>query len=198
MAHDILIVDDEEDIRLQISGILRDEGYDTREASDSVSALAAIEQRLPALLVLDIWLQGSKLDGLELLDEIKRDHAELPVIIISGHGTIETAVRAIMKGAYDFIEKPFQADRLLLDVERAIEATRLKRENAELILRAGGQIELIGDSVAVTQVNAASARATPALSASSTLEEKTHLPVSDTLCVTFASPPHPITNIPRL
>ncbi|MFP6745380.1 MAG: sigma-54 dependent transcriptional regulator [Alphaproteobacteria bacterium] len=161
MAHDILIVDDEKDIRLQISGILRDEGYDTREAGDSDSALAAIEQRLPALLVLDIWLQGSKLDGLELLDEIKRDHAELPVIIISGHGTIETAVRAIMKGAYDFIEKPFQADRLLLDVERAIEATRLKRENAELILRAGGQIELIGDSAAITQVNSIIDRVAP-------------------------------------
>jgi two-component system nitrogen regulation response regulator NtrX len=161
MAHDILIIDDEEDIRRQISGILRDEGYDTREAGDSDNALAAIEQRLPALMVLDIWLQGSKLDGLELLDEIKRDHADLPVIIISGHGTIETAVKAIMKGAYDFIEKPFQADRLLLDVERAIEAARLKRENAELILRAGGEIELIGDSAAVTLVNAAIDRVAP-------------------------------------
>ena len=161
MAHDILIVDDEQDIRLQISGILRDEGYDTREAGDSDNALAAIEQRLPALLVLDIWLQGSKLDGLELLDEIKRDHPDLPVIIISGHGTIETAVRAIMQGAYDFIEKPFQADRLLLDVERAIEASRLRRENAELILRAGGQIELIGTSAAVAQVNAAIDRVAP-------------------------------------
>jgi two-component system nitrogen regulation response regulator NtrX len=161
MAHDILVVDDEADILRQISGILSDEGYDTREAGDSDGALAAIEQRLPALMVLDIWLQGSKLDGLELLEEIKRDHPGLPVIIISGHGTIETAVQAIMKGAYDFIEKPFQADRLLLDVERAIEAARLKRENAELILKAGGHVELIGTSAAVAQVNAAIDRVAP-------------------------------------
>jgi two-component system nitrogen regulation response regulator NtrX len=161
MAHDILVVDDEADIRRQMSGILSDEGYDTREAGDSDGTLAAIEQRLPALMVLDIWLQGSKLDGLELLEEIKRDHPGLPVIIISGHGTIETAVQAIMKGAYDFIEKPFQADRLLLDVERAIEAARLKRENAELILKAGGHVELIGTSAAVAQVNAAIDRVAP-------------------------------------
>ena len=161
MAHDILVVDDEADIRRQISGILSDEGYDTREAGDSDGALAAIEQRLPALMVLDIWLQDSKLDGLKLLEEIKRDHPELPVIIISGHGTIETAVRAIMKGAYDFIEKPFQADSLLLDVERAIEAARLKRENAELILKAGGHVELIGTSAAVAQVKAAIDRVAP-------------------------------------
>ena len=161
MAHDILIVDDETDIRVQISGILGDEGYDTREAGDSDSALTAVEQRLPALMILDIWLQGSKLDGLELLDVVKRDHPDLPVIIISGHGTIETAVRAIMKGAYDFIEKPFQADRLLLDVERVFEATRLKRENAELMLRAGGHIELIGASSAIAQVNTAIDRVAP-------------------------------------
>ncbi len=161
MAHDILIVDDEEDICLQISGILRDDGYDTRKAFDSDSALAEIEFRVPALLVLDIWLQGSKLDGLELLDEVKRDHPELPVVVISGHGTIEMAVRAIMKGAYDFIEKPFKSDRLLLDIERAIEAARLKRENAELRLRAGDGTELIGDSAIMAQLKAAIDKVAP-------------------------------------
>ena len=161
MAHDILIVDDEEDICLQISGILRDEGYDTRKALDSDSALAAIEARVPALLVLDIWLQGSKLDGIELLDIIKRDHPELPIVVISGHGTIETAVSAIMKGAYDFIEKPFKSDRLLLDIERAIEAARLKRENAELRLRVGDGTELIGSSVIMMQLKAAIDKVAP-------------------------------------
>ena len=161
MAHDILIVDDEEDICLQISGILRDDGYDTRKAYDSDSALAAIEVRVPALLVLDIWLQGSKLDGLELLDIVKRDHPELPVVVISGHGTIEMAVRAIMKGAYDFIEKPFKSDRLLLDIERAIEASRLKRENAELRLRSGDGTELIGGSAVMVQLKAAIDKVAP-------------------------------------
>jgi two-component system nitrogen regulation response regulator NtrX len=154
MAHDILIVDDEEDICLQISGILRDDGYDPRMAFGSDSALEAIEARVPALLVLDIWLQGSKLDGLELLEVVKADHPELPIIVISGHGTIELAVRAIMKGAYDFIEKPFKSDRLLLDIERAIEAARLKRENAELRLRIGDGTELIGNSSIMAQLRA--------------------------------------------
>ena len=161
MAHDILIVDDEEDIRLQISGILKDEGYNTREASESDGALAAIAMRLPALMILDVWLRGSRLDGLELLDSIKGDHPDLPVVVISGHGTIETAVRAIINGAYDFIEKPFKSDRLLLDVQRAIEAARLRRENAELRLRAGGVVELIGKSNALGQVNVAIDRVAP-------------------------------------
>lgn len=161
MAHDILIVDDEADIRLSISGILNDEGYHTSEASESDGALAAIEARAPALVILDVWLQGSKLDGIELLDVLKHDHPDLPVVVISGHGTIETAVKAIMNGAYDFIEKPFQASRLLLDVERAIEAARLKRENAELRLRAGGDTELIGRSTAISQVSAAIDRVAP-------------------------------------
>ena len=161
MAHDILIVDDEEDICLQISGILHDDGYDTRKAFDSDSALAEIESRVPALLVLDIWLQGSRLDGLELLDVVKRDHPELPVVVISGHGTIEMAVRAIMKGAYDFIEKPFKSDRLLLDIERAIEAARLKRENAELRQRVGDGTEMIGDSAIMTQLRAAIDKVAP-------------------------------------
>jgi len=149
MAHDILVVDDEADIRMLIGGILGDEGYQTREAADADSALAALQARQPSLVVLDVWLQGSRLDGLELLAEIRSDHPAVPVIMISGHGTIEMAVSAIKRGAYDFIEKPFQSDRLLLMVERAIEAARLRRENAELRQRAGGDIGLIGRSPAI-------------------------------------------------
>jgi len=126
MAHDILIVDDEADIRELVSGILEDEGYSTRTARNSDEALAAIEARRPHLIFLDIWMQGSKLDGLQLLESIKRHHENLPVVMISGHGTIETAVTAIRQGAYDFIEKPFKADRLVLVAERALETSRLR------------------------------------------------------------------------
>jgi two-component system nitrogen regulation response regulator NtrX len=132
MALDILVVDDEEDIRDLVSGILNDEGYETRTAGDSDSALLEIEARKPSLLILDIWLQGSRMDGLELLDEVKRLHPNLPVIIISGHGNIETAVSAIKRGAYDFISKPFETDKLLILVNRATEVDRLRRENSEL------------------------------------------------------------------
>jgi two-component system, NtrC family, nitrogen regulation response regulator NtrX len=152
MAHDILIVDDEADIRMLIAGILEDEGMKTREAADSDQALAAVGARRPSLVILDIWLQGSRLDGLEILRELKRDHPNLPVVMISGHGNIETAVSAIKQGAYDFIEKPFKADRLLLVVERAVEAARLKRENEELRLRVGGATDLIGRSPLVSQL----------------------------------------------
>ena len=152
MASEILIVDDEEDIRDLISGILSDEGYETRVASDSDSALAALEQRLPSLVVLDIWLQGSRLDGLEVLDVIAERYPNLPVVIISGHGNIETAVSAIKKGAYDFIEKPFKADRLILVIRRAIEADALKRENAELRVKVGQETTLVGNSPLLNQV----------------------------------------------
>src|SRR5437763_9248625 len=111
MASDILIVDDEADIRELVAGILQDEGYETRTARDSETALNAIGNRRPNLLFLDIWLQGSRLDGLQLLDSVKGEHPDLPVVMISGHGNIETAVSAIKRGAYDFIEKPFKADR---------------------------------------------------------------------------------------
>jgi len=161
MAHEILIVDDEADIRMLISGILHDEGYQTREAADGDAMLAAVRARQPALIVLDIWLQGSRLDGLELLEVVRRDHDELPVVVISGHGTIETAVRAIKNGAYDFIQKPFRADQLLVIVERAIEAARLKRENRELRLRAGGDLQLNGSSSAINQVRAAIEKVAP-------------------------------------
>src|SRR5499426_3685559 len=128
MADDILIVDDEADIRELVSGILQDEGFITRSARDSDDALAHVASRRPSLVFLDIWLQGSRLDGLQLLDAMKAQHPELPVVMISGHGNIETAVAAIKQGAYDFIEKPFKADRLVLVAQRALETSRLKRE----------------------------------------------------------------------
>jgi len=152
MAYEIIVVDDEADIRTLMCGILADEGYETRQAGNSAEALAAIRSRRPSLVVLDIWLQGSELDGLEILKLVKRELPQLPVVMISGHGNIETAVAAIKIGAYDFIEKPFKSDRLLLVVERAIEAARLRRENEELKQRAGGDEELIGTSHAVNQL----------------------------------------------
>lgn len=152
MALDILIIDDEADIRDLVAGILSDEGYYTRVAGNSDTALEEIDARRPSLVILDIWLQGSRLDGLDLLDVIKSRHADLPVIIISGHGTIETAVAAIKRGAYDFIGKPFQADQLLLMVQRATEAERLRRENEELRDRAGFESELTGRSPAIAMV----------------------------------------------
>jgi two-component system, NtrC family, nitrogen regulation response regulator NtrX len=152
VAADILIVDDETDIRELIAGILQDEGYETRLAHNSDAALTEISQRRPSLVVLDIWLQGSKLDGLDLLLEIKKVHADVPVVIISGHGNIETAVSAIKRGAYDYIEKPFNADRILHVVSRALETSRLKRENEKLRGRTGLDIEFMGSSQAVRQL----------------------------------------------
>src|SRR3979411_774600 len=128
MASDILIVDDEADICELVAGLLQDEGYATRTARDSDAALNEIKARRPNLLFLDIWLQGSRLDGLQLLDTVKEQHPEMPVVMISGHGNIETAVAAIKRGAYDFIEKPFKADRLVLVADRALATSRLKRE----------------------------------------------------------------------
>ena len=152
MASDILVVDDEIDIREIVSGILSDEGHETRTAHDSDSALAAISDRVPRLVFLDVWMQGSRLDGLGLLDEIKSRHPELPVVMISGHGNIEMAVNAIRRGAFDFIEKPFKADRLILIAERALENSQLKREVRDLKRRTGDTAELIGTSVAVSQL----------------------------------------------
>ncbi|BAK84904.1 sigma-54-dependent Fis family transcriptional regulator [Komagataeibacter medellinensis] len=152
MGHEILIVDDEPDIRLLIEGILADEGYETRLAADSDSAIAAFRERRPSLVVLDVWLQGSRLDGLGILNILHREEPSVPVIMISGHGTIETAVAALQHGAYDFIEKPFQADRLLVVVRRALEASRLARENAELRLLAGSGTVLEGKSAAIVAV----------------------------------------------
>ena len=161
MAHDILIVDDEVDIRLLVSGILADEGYATREAANADQALEAVRARRPSLVLLDIWLQGSRLDGLGILAEIKRHHFDVPVVMMSGHGTVETAVAAIKQGAYEFIEKPFQADRLLLAVERAIESARLRRQIEELRRRAGGEEELLGISPAINHIRQAIERVAP-------------------------------------
>lgn len=149
MAVDILIVDDEKDICDLIAGILSDEGFEARSAHDSESALQEIEARLPSLMILDIWLQGSKRDGLEILELVKSRHKDLPVIMISGHGNVETAVAAIKLGAYDFIEKPFQTDHLLHLVERATEADKLRRENRELKKRMGAVYDMAGRSASV-------------------------------------------------
>ena len=161
MALDILVVDDEADIRELIGGLLEDEGFEPRYAADSDTALAAVRQRQPALAILDVWLQGSRLDGIELLAEIKRVAPELPVVVISGHGTIETAVAAIRKGAYDFIEKPFKSDKLILTIERALEASRLRRENAELRAKSEMHNEFIGESAAAVQLRQTVERIAP-------------------------------------
>src|SRR3954463_694877 len=152
MADDILIVDDEADIRELVSGILQDEGFITRSARDSDDALAHVASRRPNLVFLDIWLQGSRLDGLQLLDAMKGQHPELPIVMISGHGNIETAVAAIKIGAYDFIEKPFKADRLVLVAERALEASRLKREVHSLRQITGQATRIVGRSSAANQL----------------------------------------------
>ena len=149
MARDILIVDDEDDIRDLIAGILEDEGFETRQAHDADSALNEIARRRPSLVFLDIWMQGSRLDGLQLLDVFQTQHPEMPVVMISGHGNVETAVSAIRRGAYDYIEKPFKIDRLLLITQRAMEATRLKSEVEELRGKANTQS---GDMVGVSGV----------------------------------------------
>jgi two-component system nitrogen regulation response regulator NtrX len=162
MASDILIVDDEIDIREIVSGILSDEGHGTRTARNSDEALAAIEARRPSLVFLDIWLQGSRLDGLQVLEIVKQQNPNLPVVMISGHGNIETAVSAIKLGAYDFIEKPFKADRLVLIAERALENSRLKREVIDLKTRGGSVDKIVGKSTSVNQLRQVIERVAPA------------------------------------
>ena len=152
MASDILVVDDEADIRNLVAGLLEDEGHETRMAGDSDSALAEISDRRPSMIFLDIWLQGSKLDGLELLDVIQEQHPGLPVVVISGHGNIETAVSAIRRGAYDYIEKPFKADRLILIAERALETAGLRKQVKELERKTPDMPDMIGASAAMTQL----------------------------------------------
>ncbi len=161
MASDILVVDDEVDIRELVAGILSDEGHETRVASDADSALAAIDDRIPRLIFLDIWMQGSRLDGLALLDEIKSRHPEIPVVMISGHGNIETAVSAIRRGAYDFIEKPFKADRLILIAERALETSKLRREVSDLRKRSSESFELLGGSLSMNHLRQTIERVAP-------------------------------------
>ncbi|MEJ2019157.1 MAG: sigma-54-dependent Fis family transcriptional regulator, partial [Maritimibacter sp.] len=145
---DILIVDDERDIRELISDILEDEGYTTRLAGNSSDAVAEVKRELPGLMILDIWLKDSAMDGIDILKMVKREHPEVPVVIISGHGNIEIAVAAIKQGAYDFIEKPFNIDQLMVVIGRAMETSRLRRENVELKRRDSGPIEMIGTSAA--------------------------------------------------
>jgi two-component system nitrogen regulation response regulator NtrX len=154
MALDILVVDDEPDIRDLISGVLEDEGYTTRVAANSDETIAAVNERRPSLVLLDVWLRGSRLDGLELLSELKQLDAKMPIIVISGHGNIDTAVAAISQGAVDFIEKPFEAEHLLHLVARATETERLRRENEILKARVGFADELTGNSAAVNNVRA--------------------------------------------
>jgi two-component system nitrogen regulation response regulator NtrX len=152
MSHDILVVDDEKDIRDLVTGILLDEGYKPRSARDGVTALEEIRSRQPSLVILDVWLGDSERDGIKILEIIKRDHPYVPVVMISGHANIETAVSAIKKGAYDFIEKPFQVDRLLFMVQRALESSHLKIENANLKVRSATSHELIGNSSVFNQL----------------------------------------------
>ena len=162
MATDILIIDDEADIRELVAGILSDEGHGTRTARNSDEALAAIQARRPQLVFLDIWLQGSKLDGLQILTLVKEQNPGLPVVMISGHGNIETAVAAIKLGAYDFIEKPFKADRLVLVADRALETSRLKREVSDLRTRSGASDRIVGKSTAINQLRQIVERVGPA------------------------------------
>ena len=162
MATDILVVDDEDDIRDLVTGILEDEGFETRDASNSRDALAEVQKRRPALVFLDIWLQGSELDGLAILDELKKHHADLPVVMISGHGNVEVAVSAIQRGAYDYIEKPFKTDRLLQVTERAIEVSKLRDKVQELTIKAGGEEKLVGESLIFRQTVQTAHRIAPA------------------------------------
>ena len=164
MSLDILIVDDEADIRDLVSDILKDAKYSTRTAASSDAAFHAIAERVPSLLILDIWLQGSELDGLGILELVNKKYPHLPVVMISGHGNIETAVAAIKMGAYDFIEKPFKEDRLLLVVARALENSRLKHENLELRTRGKPEMQLNGSSGAIMQIRQAVEKIAPTAS----------------------------------
>ncbi len=161
MPLEVLVVDDEADICELVSGVLQDEGYSTRTAADSDAAIAALADRRPSLVLLDVWLKGSALDGLELLDAIRRNDPTLPVLVISGHGNLDTAVAAIRRGATDFIEKPFKAEHLLHLVHRATETERLRSENQSLRLSAGIEDELHGTSAAINSVRAVLKRVAP-------------------------------------
>ncbi|MFL6802123.1 MAG: sigma-54-dependent transcriptional regulator [Sphingomicrobium sp.] len=161
MALEVLVVDDEADIRELVSGVLQDEGYEVRTAADSSQTLDAIEERRPSMVLLDVWLQGSRLDGLQLLQEIKRRDPTIPVLMISGHGNLDTAVAAVREGAIDFIEKPFEAERLLYLVDRATDTERLRRENESLRRQVGHEEQLHGTSVAINTVRATLKRVAP-------------------------------------
>ena len=161
MALEVLVVDDEADIRDLVSGVLEDEGYAVRTAADSTQTLEAFEERRPSMVLLDVWLQGSRLDGLQLLQEIKRRDPTVPVLMISGHGNLDTAVAAVREGAIDFIEKPFEAERLIYLVDRATDTERMRRENETLRRQAGHEEFLHGSSVAINTVRATLKRVSP-------------------------------------
>lgn len=152
MALDVLVIDDEVDIRDLISDILKDEGFSSRTAENSTQTFELIAKKVPAAVILDIWLQGSELDGLGILEIIKKQYPSVPVIIISGHGTIETALMAIKMGAYDYLEKPFTHDRILILVKRAFEASKLRRENIDLKSKVIHKTEFIGSSSIITRL----------------------------------------------
>lgn len=161
MTYDVLIVEDEDDIREMIAGILSDEGYDVRKAATSEEALSEVSARQPSLIILDVWLKGSSMDGIELLDRIKSGMPKLPVIVISGHGTVETAVSAIRKGAYDYIVKPFKAEKLLVTASRALENARLRQENEELKGKTPIDNKLVGESQYIAQLRQKITRVAP-------------------------------------
>src|SRR6056300_287065 len=152
MKYNILVIDDEEDIRSSIAGLLEDENYEVRTVENSNEALTAISERLPDLILIDIWLENSKLDRIELLAKIQSKFISLPCIMISGHGNIDIAVKAIISGASDYIEKPFEAERLLITIERVLELSKLKKEHKELWVKAGGELELIGESSLIKKI----------------------------------------------
>ncbi len=161
MTAEILVVDDELDIRELVGGILQDEGYSVRTAGNSTDALAAMRVRAPRLVVLDVWLKGSELDGLEILSILKEMDPLLPVVVISGHGTVETAVTAIRRGAYDYLEKPFHTDKLILTVQRALENAALKRENSHLRTRSASSNEVVGRSSVLAQLTGSIEKVAP-------------------------------------
>jgi two-component system nitrogen regulation response regulator NtrX len=161
MSKDVLIVDDEAAIREVVAALLQDEGYKPRQAANSDQAFSEIDRRVPDIVLLDIWLEGSKLDGMEILDRLRAQWPALPIVIFSGHGTIEMAVQAIKNGAYDFIEKPFKTDRLLLTMQRALEISKLKRENEQLKIKGGDDIDLLGTSPGIVRVRQAIERVAP-------------------------------------
>src|SRR6185295_8956182 len=161
MAAEILVVDDESDIRELVGGILQDEGYIVRTAANSTDTLAQVRTRAPKLVVLDVWLKGSDQDGLEILSMLKEMDPLLPVVVISGHGTVETAVTAIRRGAYDYLEKPFKADKLIVTVQRAMENAALKRENSHLKARSASSHELVGKSSVMAQLSGSIEKVAP-------------------------------------
>ena len=160
MSHEeILVVDDEKNIRSSLAGILKDEGYRVRGVASGEELLKQVAQAVPDLVVLDVWLPG--MDGLQALEEVKRLHPELPVIMISGHSTVETAVRATKLGAYDFVEKPLSLEKTILTVRNALDRHRLEQENLALRRTLARRYEIVGESLAILALRAQVQSAAP-------------------------------------